>query len=945
MKQLKTFLHKFSKLIFLYILCSYGKQADAQVIRGTVAEQSGKLPGVSLLVKENGNRTSTNLNGEFRLQGTKVGDSVTIITNYIGMQEQKIRIQLHDGINDLTTILLEPAEGKLNEVVINGTFLPSQRRAYAIQKNASSIMNVIASDAIGKLPDRNAAEAVQRVQGVAVARYHGEADQATVRGTPFAWTSTLLNGSRLPSSSVYGTRATVLDVVPSEMIQYVQVAKAITPDIEGDAIGGSINFITRTAPNQRQLGASLAGGYNTISKNATYNGSINYGDRFLNNKLGVMFTGAIWDRNWGADSYDLSYAQDRSINNMMLKRYMGKRKTVGLNLGLEWKFNESHRLFGRGMVNKFDDVRPVYESYVDFARSRYQYNYRYSHYETTLNGGEIGGEHQLNNKTQFHWAYSNFTSEFAINTPPTTSEDRRGLPIATFVQPIPGGLSGLSADGKKYLLQDSPDGVGQDPLYITAQPNNASETISPNQLTLSSLSILQLNNRENDQVGQLNVIHQTNDRLKLKTGVKYRSKSKRGINSAQLVQVPDGSKPAITLSSLQTENFPNRDNFFSQLPNDQSAYIINPLTKQQLFDLYDPAVLAANGFRDVSSANNQATIYHGRENVWAAYIMGEYDITTHLKIIGGLRNEYTSLDINSNRVRTTTEGSVVEPVTANSGYNALLPMLHFKYSPHDKLNLRAAYTRTFSRANFSDLLPNERIDATGAIVSISTGNPELKPTFSNNFDFMAEYYFEDIGILSGGVFYKDLTNVIFNDRTLTSQNGAQTLLSQPKNLASASIFGLEGGINKRFNFFNGFMSGFGVEFNYTYTHSSADLPRLQGEVTVVDNISLPNQSKNLFNAILYYERNGVMVRLAGNFRGKSIETIDNTLGPGYYIWTDDNFTVDASATVNLNKHLKLFLELNNLTNEPLRTYIGDQYRPTMNEWYGQRGQAGIRWDL
>ncbi|WP_222597146.1 TonB-dependent receptor plug domain-containing protein [Chitinophaga pinensis] len=105
-------------------------------------------------------------------------------------------------------------------------------------------MDVIAADAIGKLPDRNAAEAVQRVQGVAVARYHGEADAATVRGTPFAWTSTMFNGSRLPSANVTGGRNSVLDAVPSEMIQYVQVAKALTPDMEGDAIGGSINFIT-----------------------------------------------------------------------------------------------------------------------------------------------------------------------------------------------------------------------------------------------------------------------------------------------------------------------------------------------------------------------------------------------------------------------------------------------------------------------------------------------------------------------------------------------------------------------------------------------------------------------------------------------------------------------------------------------------------------------------
>jgi outer membrane receptor protein involved in Fe transport len=142
---------------------------------------------------------------------------------------------------------------------------------------------------------------------VAVARYHGEADAATVRGTPFAWTSTLFNGNRLPSANVLGNRNSVLDAVPSEMIQYVQVAKAITPDMEGDAIGGSINFVTRTAPAKRTLNMSAAGGYNTFSKDATYNASVVYGDRFFKDKLGVMVAGAIWDRQWGTDAFEVSY--------------------------------------------------------------------------------------------------------------------------------------------------------------------------------------------------------------------------------------------------------------------------------------------------------------------------------------------------------------------------------------------------------------------------------------------------------------------------------------------------------------------------------------------------------------------------------------------------------------------------------------------------------------
>jgi TonB-dependent receptor len=210
---------------------------------------------------------------------------------------------------------------------------------------------------------------------------------------------------------------------------------------------------------------------------------------------------------------------------------------------------------------------------------------------------------------------------------------------------------------------------------------------------------------------------------------------------------------------------------------------------------------------------------------------------------------------------------------------------------------------------------------------------------------MGEYFFKNIGLLSGGVFYKDIDNVIFTDRTLANENGTNYLVSQAKNLKNVNLFGIEAGINKRFDFLKGFWSGFGAEFNYTYIKSEVSVPRMLNNKVIEEKTSLPDQSKHLFNAILFYERNNVMVRLAGNYRGKSIETINQQLGPDYYIWTAKNFTLDASATYTLNKSIRLFVELNNLTNEPLKTFMGDQRRITMMEWYAQRGQAGIRWDI
>jgi len=940
------------------ITCLVGSSfaTKAQVIKGIVTGKDGQLPGATVTVKNTKHSSASDLSGSFTLDAHATG-KLTLQIYYVGYSAKEIELDVKKGINDAGNIELQPGDGHLNTIIVKGTMAPSQAKAYSIKRNSTAIMDVIAADAIGKLPDRNAAEAVQRVQGVAVSRYHGEADQATVRGTPFAWTSTLFNGTHLPAGNPQGTRASVLDVVPSEMIQYVQVTKAVTPDMEGDAIGGAINFITRTAPQKRILNVSAAGGYNNFSKDGTYNGSLVYGDRFFKGKLGVIVSGAVWNRKWGTDSYEVAYntalsnpQQQKSISTLDMKRYMGTRETYGTNVGLEYKFNASNKIFARGMMNKFNDIRPVYESWYDFNNSRYQYTYRYSYYQTKLNGAELGGEHQLNSRLKLDWAVSDYKSSYYLETPPTNGH--KGLPIAYFRQKLTSGFGGLAADGKKYLAMDSPDGTGDDGMHIQAHPNNPNEVMDPSKLTLQQLVIASLDNSDQDKVVQLNLKHTVNSKFTLKYGAKYRNKQRDGINQASYVYLPGAAlgipnSPAlIPLNSLQTTTFPTRGGFFKELGSPYDNVIMPPLTKQQLFDLYDTSFLRKNGFIDVSPKSNATLIYHGHENVAAAYVMGDIDVTDKLHITAGVRDEYTAFELNSSTLTTSSTGSTVTPVTVTKHYNSILPMIHAKYAVSDKLNLRAAFTRTFIRPNFTDLNPGESSDYTKSPVTITKGNPDLKPTYSNNFDLMGEYYFNNIGLLSGGVFYKDLSNVIFTDQSVSLDANNNTIVtSQPKNLQKASLIGFEGGINKRFDFLKGFWSGLGVEFNYTYIYSSTSVPRTVNGKTITEKTSLPNQSKNLFNAIVFYERKGVMVRVAGNYRGKSVEVLSQQLGPQLYTYADNYFTIDASASVAVGKSIKLFAELNNLNNAPLKYYLGDPGRPTQVEWYSQRGQIGVRWDI
>lgn len=944
-------------VLLAVLLVTISLSSFSQTIKGTIISDAGTLPGANIKTKPLNKVAVSDLQGNFSLLASDTG-KVILEVSYMGYQTQSITLTLNIGVTDLGLVKLAPDDkNKLSTVVINGTLAPSQAKAYSIKRNANAIMDVMAADAIGKLPDRNAAEAVQRMQGVAVARYHGEADQAAVRGTPFSWTSTLFNNNRLPSSNVMGNRSSVLDVVPSEIIQYVQVAKAITPDMEGDAIGGSINFITRTAPAKRTLNVSAAGGYNTFSQNGTYNGSLVYGDRFLKDKLGIIVAGAIWSRQWGSDEFVTSYntglaslQQKNSINTVLFKRYMGERETKGLNIGAEYKITPLHKVFFRGMANKFDDIRPVYESYVDYTNSRFQYNYRYSHYQTTLNGAELGGEHQLTPKLKLDWSYSDHKSKYFLETPNTTTS--KGLPIATFRQRITSGFNNLSSDGKRYWSFDSPNGVGGMPEEFQSGIKDPNEVISADKLLLSQMVISQLDNSEHDQIAQLNLKMDATARIHLKFGGKYRHKDRTSTFGSNFVFLPSAAlgipnSPALrSLSSLQTTDFPKGTTFFGNMKGNYDQYIVNPLVKQQLFDLFGTNFQTENGIRNATPVTNPTALYSGTENVSSAYAMAEIEATERLKIIAGIRNEYTTTTLNG--MKSTTSGTPavvsVSPSVVENDYNAFLPMLHLKYKLSEKANLRAAYTRSFVRPNFGDMTPGGSTNTTSAPMTISQGNPDLKPTFSNNFDLMGEYYFNNIGLLSGGVFYKDISNIIFTDVSMQNIAGSDYLVTQAKNLNKASLFGFEAGINKRFDFLNGFWSGFGVELNYSYIDSETEVPRL-GNAQLMDKTGLPNQSKHLFNTILFYERNGVMLRLAGNYRGNSVETINQQLGPNFYTWSAANFTIDASATISLTKRLKAFVELNNLSDSPVEMYMGDKRRLTSSESYGRRGQIGIRLDI
>ncbi|WP_312091037.1 carboxypeptidase-like regulatory domain-containing protein [Chryseobacterium sp.] len=623
MKRLK------STLLFA-LLCS-GSMYYAQVqVTGKVEDSQGVIPQAKVITKDGKAFVLTDNEGNFSIFLPK--DYHELVISYDGYNDKIISIDDKDKELNLGSILIETKEKRTEKniegVVITGAYKPSQARALNIKKNSETIADVLASDAIGKLPDRNAAEAIQRLPAVTIERDMGEGRFAAVRGTPIQWSSSTLNGNRMPSASGdYANRGLQMDIFPSELIQFVKLSKSLTPDMDGDAIGGTIDFITKTAANKKTLSVNGAGGYVNQSQSPSYNASIVYGDK-ITDKLKFITSAVIWNRDTGIDNYQMvydfnnkDYRKSFGINQLQLRDYIAQRRTLGFNGALEYQINTKNKIYFKGLYSQYMDQQSVRETYFNFNTKNVQLQARHADYLTDLYSFNFGGEHQLSDRLKMDWGLIKSRSSFEFNSPNNLSKDERGYPIMTFRQNMTYG--NLSSDGVKYLAMDSPDNVGDDSNIVL--PHNLSDLDASKTYLYQSI-ILRNKNNERDYRAQINFDYKLNDNVSFKAGGKYIDKAKE-FNSSTYIWMPSAllgipnAKPLVYLNQLQTEGFPYNGGFLNPLNNPYNSVLINQITNAQIDQILSPDFISADGMSCVQGANtpsNIAASYSGTENVYAS---------------------------------------------------------------------------------------------------------------------------------------------------------------------------------------------------------------------------------------------------------------------------------------------------------------------------------------
>lgn len=332
-------------------------------LKGRILDnEKNPLPGAVVIIDSNKLSAVTDLDGFFSFANLSSGNHNLKVT-YIGFLpiSKTIVVSEESTVDD---IVMSDTSRELNEVVVTGVF-SGQQRAINAQKNNINITNVVSADQIGKFPDSNIGDALKRISGINVQYDQGEARFGQVRGTPAEFSSVTINGSRLPSAEG-DIRNVQLDLIPSDMIQTIEVSKTLMPDQDGDAIGGSINLVTKNSPHRFTVGAVAGTGYNWISRKAQMNFGLTLGNRFFNNRFGVMFAASYNNAPSGSYNTEFIWEKDDNgkiyINDYQIRQYFVTRERQSYSLSLDWKFNDYNKIWFKGIFNNRNDWENRYRT-------------------------------------------------------------------------------------------------------------------------------------------------------------------------------------------------------------------------------------------------------------------------------------------------------------------------------------------------------------------------------------------------------------------------------------------------------------------------------------------------------------------------------------------------------------------------------------------------------
>lgn len=918
-------------LVALAALCPAAPALAQGVLTGSVIDASNGLnvTGALVRVETLGRETTTDRTGRFILPGIPSGTQ-RVTVRFLGYAPVSAAVQVVDGARASVTLRITPATTTLGAVFVTEN-RTGQAAALEQQLNAPNVTNIIAADQIGRFPDANIGDALKRVPGITVALDQGEARFGSIRGTEPRFNSVMVNGERVPSAEG-DVRQVQLDLIPSDMVQALEVNKTLTPEMDADAIGGSVNVVTRAAPSGFRLSTSFGSGQNVIRIKPSYQGALIVGNRFLGDRLGAILSASYYDQDFGSDNkegtWDRTAADVPYMNEFDLRRYDVRRTRRSIATSLDYRLSPTSTVMYRVLYNSRDDWENRFRARYVMDEPDPVTGEQNTEVRRQTKGGGPGGRIRNarleDQRTQSHQlSGSHLLADFA------TLEWSGALARASETRPDERYIEWRRQN--VAIAADYSD--EQNPQFAAVN----SADLAPSAFTFRRIEVLDGYTSEEDRNGRLDLtLPFRNGASTVKLGARYRGKDKNRDNAFDRA-VPVAGGDFASLTQRGAGDFTTARNYAG----DYSYGFFSTPEFLSGLDVYNPAAFTLQDQPSEYAAGN----YDATEAITAGYVQLTHQVTPAISAIVGVRYEGTRIDYRGFEYDVDTDA--VTPTAGDQSYGDILPSVTLRWDVDARTVVRAAWTNTLARPNYFDLVPYREVSLDDN--ELATGNPDLKRTRSMNLDLMIERYFESVGLVSAGLFYKDITDFVFqftrfNEVDPVSGN-TFSQISRPENGAAASLAGIEVAVQRQLDMLPGGFRWFNVYANYTYNDSKVEGLTISGRD--ISGLPLLGTAQHSGNFSISYDPPQGSIRLAINYQSESLDAGEGGYNEEAFFdrWADARTDIDLNGNWRVAPNARLFIEANNLNNRPLRFYQGVRGRLMQDEFYGRRLQAGLKFDF
>ena len=907
---------------------SQSSLSGPDLVRGRVIDDKGQvLQGVTVWIDQR-HGAVTNQNGEFTIGDLPAGTFLAH-TRFLGFAADSVDLTASAGSPVEATVRLTASAQTLRTVRAEGERLTGQALSLNRQRVAENLVSVSTDQEITALPNANAADAFSRLPGVALQRHEGEGAAVQVRGIDGNLTNVTINGAHMSGKSednTAGDRRVYLDGIPADLLGAVQLSKTLTPSMDADAIGGSLNIETPSASEEPGLRVQTSYGASDLHAAPVWLGSASYGKQF--NRNTAFYFGYSADHNSRVyddvePSYDVismpSGGTTTIPTNTSIREYFTDRQRQGAATRFDWKPTGNTSLSLSGLYSQFLDhglrYRQDHKLKASSAIPTNALQGTASNMSTTANfqtrrptdrtemtglrGTSLFGANVLDynftySMDQYHWV--------------------NGQQL-TFTQ---SGQSGTYDWTNPTYPQITPSGAYTDPTQFGFHQWEVS-----NENSIGTDYGAAVNYTIPLSAGQYSA--------SLEVGGKLRYEHKTYDNNIIDYNLAPGQ--TFTMADV-LGTFTNSSHYYGHYPIAMSPSLQN----------WESYRASHPGLMVVDSGSVQAAelaSFTGSEQVSSAYAAYSVDVGA-AHFLGGVRAEATNTSYHANGQAPTGNGTV--PLTGGESYVNVFPNLQMRYELDPETNFRLALTTSMARPLYSALAPAVILNTGVAPTdpnALSAGNPDLKPMTALNEDAMFEHFLRGVGIVSVGVFAKQISHYIYTESFIyqgAPYDGYRG--TRPVNAQAGQVEGVEAAWQQRFNFLPGALSGLGIDANGTWTHSHTSTPSRPS-------MDLPQQAKWMYNLAGTYAKGPVTARVTAQYNGAYIYVLgDGTTDPN----SGDTYMMphtqlDASLNLALDRRVQMVVQGLNLNNEGFAYYTGKPDQYIQREYYGRTATVELRYRM